>query len=206
MSLQAFQSALARLVTDTDFRQRVRSQGGEILGSDLSPRERTRLTRLTDDHGLDVTASWVTSFRLGKILALLPLTRVLLGDDRLVRELRLFWADQAPTSFYAVDESLAFCDHLRRRRRSNRLRAAYLDDVVAYERAVLELRRPRPPGERPPPQLVHFRHDPARLLTCLGEGRRPRGVPKLACAFTGVLADDGTIDWIVAAEELAVGA
>jgi hypothetical protein len=206
MSLQAFQTALARLVTDTDLRQRVRSEGSAMLDSDLSPRERTRLARLTGDHGLDVTASLVTSFRLGKILALLPLTRVLLGDDRLVRELRLFWADHAPTSFYAVDESLAFCDHLQRRRRSNRLRVAYLDDVMAYERAVLELRKPRPIGERPPPQRVRFRHDPARLLTCLGEGRRPRTIPKLSCAFTGILADDGTIDWLVAGEELAVGA
>jgi hypothetical protein len=206
MSLQAFQAALARLVTDADFRQRLRSQGSEVLGSDLSPRERARLARLADDHGLDVTASLVTSFRLGKILALLPLTRVLLGDERLVRELRLFWAEHPPTSFYAVEESLAFCDHLQRRRRSNHLRAAYLDDVLAYERAVLELRKPRPIGERPPPQFVRFRHDPARLLNSLGEGRRPRAVPKLACAFTGVLDEDGTIDWIVADEELAVGA
>jgi hypothetical protein len=206
MSLQAFQTALARLVTDADFRERARSQGSAILGSDLSPRERARLARLTDDHGLDVTASLVTSFRLGKILALLPLTRVLLGDDMLVRELRLFWADHAPTSFYAVDESLAFCDHLQQRRRSNRLPVAYLEEVVAYERAVLELRKPRPIGEGSPPQLVRFRHDPARLLTCLGRGTRPRAIPKRNCAFTGIVAEDGTIDWIVGREELAVGA
>jgi hypothetical protein len=121
-----------------------------------------------------------------------------------VRELKLFWSDHSPTSFYAVDESLAFCEHLQQRRRSKRVRVNYLEDVVAYERAVLELQRPRPTGESPPPQRVRFHHDPARLLSCLGAGRRPRALPELPCVATGSIADDGTIDWSLASDELAV--
>lgn len=206
MSLQAFQTALARLVTDAEFRQRARSEGEAIFDLELSQLERRRLAKLARDHGVEVTASLVTSYRLGKILALLPLTRVLLGDDRLVRELRLFWANHPPTSFYAADESLTFCEHLHRRSRAGRLRVTYLDEVVAYERAVLELRRPRPAGERPPPQRVCFQHDPARLLSRLGAGQRPRAVPERSCVVTGFVADDGTIDWAFETGQLQVGA
>jgi hypothetical protein len=199
VSQAAFQTALARLVTEADFRERARTEGEAVFDSDLTGLERRRLAQAAREHGLDVTASLIASYRLGKILGLLPLTRVLLGDERLARELRLFWEEHPPTSFYAPEEALAFCDHLVRRLEEARLRAAYLDEVVGYERAVLELRRPRGAGERPEPQRVRFRHDPARLLTSLGTGRRPRGVPLLPCVFTGTRADDGTMDWAVGA-------
>jgi hypothetical protein len=205
VSQRAFQTALARLVTEADFRERARSEGETTFDSDLTALERRRLARLSRDHGLKVTAALVTSYRLGKILTLLPLTRVLLGDDRLVRELTLFWSDHPPTSFYAVDESIAFCEHLQQRRRSKRVRVNYLEDVVAYEHAVLQLQRPRPTGERAPPQRVRFHHDPAQLLTCLGAGRRPRAVAELRCVATGSVADDGTIDWSLVSDQQAVG-
>jgi hypothetical protein len=199
MSQQAFQTALARLVTDRSFRNKARSEGEAIFDFDLTPLERRRLAHLAGDHGVEVTASLITSYRLGKILTLLPLTRVLLGDDRLTRELRLFWSDHPPTSFYAPEESLAFCDHLQRRR----LRVAYLEDVVAYERASLELRRPRPAGVVPPPQRVRFHHHPALLLTRLGAGRRPRALPEVDCTFVGTTADGSTIEWAVDADLVA---
>jgi hypothetical protein len=195
VSQEAFQTALARLVTETDFREHARAHGESAFSSDLTELERRRLARAAGDHGLDVTAALIASYRLGKILGLLPLTRVLLGEDRLGRELRLFWEEHPPTSFYAPDEALAFGAHLQRRLDSGLLRAAYLEEVVAYECAVLELRRPRTAGERPAPQRVRFRHDPVRLLTSLGAGRRPRRVPELSCVFTGTLADDGTMEW-----------
>jgi hypothetical protein len=204
VSQEAFQAALARLVTEAGFRALIRAEGEAALPSGLSELERRRLARAARDHGLDVTASLVASYRLGKILGLLPLTRVLLGDERLGRELRLFWEEHPPTSFYAASEALAFCGHLERRLARRRLRAAYLAEVVGYERAVLELTRPRPDGERPPPQRVEFRHDPARLLRCLGSGRRPRGVPERPCVFIGTLADDGTMDWFADVSPSAV--
>ena len=88
------------------------------------------------------------SFRLGKILQSLPLTRVLLGDRPLVREAQRFWRQRPPASFHMAEEVLAFCDHLQRRVR--RL-VPELGDVVALERALLELQRPRPGFETAPP-------------------------------------------------------
>jgi hypothetical protein len=195
VSQEAFQASLARLVTEAGFRALIRAVGEAATPSGLSELERRRLAQAARDHGLEVTASLVASYRLGKILGLLPLTRVLLGDEGLTRELRLFWEEHPPTSFYAADEALAFCGHLERRLVRGRLRRVYLAEVVAYERAVLELTRPRPAGDRPAPQRVAFRHDPARLVPCLRSGRRPRGIPERPCAFIGTLADDGTMDW-----------
>jgi hypothetical protein len=204
VSQRAFQTALTRLVTEARFRARARVEGEAAFGPGLTALERRRLARAARDHGLDVTASLVASYRLGKILGLLPLTRVLLGDDRLGREVRLFWEEHPPTSFYAPEEAVAFCDHLERRRAQGRLRLAYLREVVGYERAVLQLRRPRPDGERAAPQRVEFRHDPAQLLPCLGSGRRPRGIRDRPCVFVGTVADDGTIDWSSEAARSAV--
>jgi hypothetical protein len=198
VSQEAFQTAVARLVTETDFRERVRADREAALDSDLSGLERRRLVKIAGDHGIGVTASLIASYRLGKVIGLLPLTRVLLGNERLAHELRSFWAEHPPTSFYAVEEGLAFCDHLRRALRLGRLRQVYLGEVVAYERAILELTRPRASGDHPPPQRVRFTHDPVRLLSPLGVGRCPRGVPERHCVFTGSLAEDGTMEWSVA--------
>ena len=92
MSLRCFQSILVRLSTDAVFREKVRSAGVMALeGSELTNRERMRLLQIVVDPGLDVTATLISSFRLGKVLSLLPLTRVLLGEKRMGREVRLFW-------------------------------------------------------------------------------------------------------------------
>lgn len=86
--------------------------------------------------------SLFTSFRLGKILQSLPLTRVLLGDRPIVREVQRFWRQRPPRSFYAAEEVLAFCDHLHWRLGP----LPGLGDVVALERSLIELQRP--PGRR----------------------------------------------------------
>ena len=78
--------------------------------------------------------SLFASFRLGKILQSLPLTRMLLGDRPLVREAQRFWRQRPPTRFYVAEEVLAFCDHLQQRVRP----WPGLGDVVAIERALLE--------------------------------------------------------------------
>jgi hypothetical protein len=191
MSLEAFQGVLARLVSEPGYRERVRRRGSRLLGGGLTPLERRRLQRAAGDPGLEVTGVLVSSFRLGKILALLPLTRTLLGDAALVREVRAFWAAQPPRSFYAAEECLAFCDFLLKRP----WRRAYMDDVVGLERAVLSLRSVRPPGEPVRPQPVQFRYDPERLLGALLAGQRPRRVPRRPCVVMAHLAADGSVDW-----------
>jgi hypothetical protein len=133
-------------------------------------------------------------WRLGKLYRMLPFTCALLGEDRLAREVWRFWAERVPRSFYFRDEALEFCDHLARRLESG-LRIAYLDEVIAYERAALELRRPLTrPGEVRTRE-VSFRHDPARLLSTLTEGRRPRAVPQRPCVLAGTAREGAEPAW-----------
>jgi hypothetical protein len=193
MSLCGYQSMLARLATDSTLRDAVRLNGDAAFrGAELTARERARLLQVAFDPGLDVTAMLISSFRLGKILSLLPLTRVVLGERRLGREVKLFWKGRPPTSFYALEEVLAFCDYLEGRL-STGLRVAYLREVLYVERAMLELRRVGTKGVTT--REVRFRHDPTQLLPCLVAGRRPRGIRALSCALVAVAEQDGTIRW-----------
>jgi hypothetical protein len=79
---------------------------------DLSDRERRRLVGIATDPGLEITATLIKSFRLGKILTLLPLTRTLIGNERLAREATRFWAARPPTTLYPLEEAVEFCDYL----------------------------------------------------------------------------------------------
>lgn len=192
MSLRDFQSNLACLVALPGFRQRVQAQGETALDGHLDPRERARLVAAAADPGLVVTSTLVASFRLGKILQSLPLTRVLLGNRALVREAQQFWRQRPPTSFYAADEVLAFCDHLQRPRRRP---VRGLSDIVALERALLELGRPRPDGETAPAQVVRFRYDAAAMLGAVTAGHRPRHLGARACAVRVERLADGSVRW-----------
>jgi hypothetical protein len=192
MSLAAFQSALARLVTDPVFREDVRTGGTGLAGGDFTPRAPRRRRTGAGDPGLLVTATLIRSFRLGKVLTLLPLTRTLLGDARLGQEVRRFWSQEPPRSFYALEEALAFCDHLLRQGWWN----PFLEEVVAFERALLELRRVRPAPAAPPPQQVRFRHDPRVVLGSLAEGRRPpRRLAQRPCLVQAALGTAGQVEW-----------
>src|SRR5262245_40131364 len=191
MSLQAFQTVLARLVTEPSFRDRVRTGEEADLGPGLTARETQRLRVAAGDPGLRVTATLVGSFRLGKILQLLPLTRQMLGDARLVQEARAFWREAPPRTFYSLDEVLQFCDYLL----GTAGRGAFVKEVVAFERAQLELRRVRPEGEAVPPQEVFFRHDPRDLLGPLSEGRAPRQARRWFGRLRATMGAGGEVEW-----------
>lgn len=196
MSLAAFQSQLTRLVIDERWREEVRTAGPATLTGDLTDRERRRLFLLAADPGVAVTAKLVRSFRLAKILTLLPLTRSLLGDAVLGREVRRFWAEHPPRTFYALDEALAFAASLLDRHLYN----PFIDEVVGFERALLELRRARPENRPAPPQTIRFRHDPRVVLGALAEGRYPpRRTRERPCVVQAVLTPEGTLEWSPAA-------
>jgi len=188
VSLHTFQSCLAQLIVDPDYRDRVRALGNDALAASLTERERARLCRIAADSGLDINRTLHKGFRLGKLRAMLPLTCQLLGAARLAREVSAFWVECPPSSFYFLPEALEFCKFLAGRK----LRVKYLDEVTAYERATLEIEKA---GAVPPPQRVRFRHDPRILLAVLASGRRPRAVPHrpsvAICARDGV----GRIQW-----------
>jgi hypothetical protein len=141
MTLRAYQAALARLVIEPSFRDDVRANPASFSDYDLTDRERSRIAAAAADRGMDVTRMLHKGWRLNKILVFMPATCALLGDDRLAEELGVFWQGHPPTSLYFLEEALAFCDHLERKTRMG-LTLEHLPQVVAYERANLESRRP----------------------------------------------------------------
>jgi hypothetical protein len=194
MSAQGFQTALARLIVEPDFRDAVRAAGAGALddtGLELTLCERSRLALIAHDRGVDLNRTLHKGFRLGKLRAMLPLTCTLLTPARLAREVALFWQRCPPSSFYFLPEALQFCDFLAQRR----VRSVYLAEVLAYERATLELERAR--VDAPPPQRVVFAHEPAALLGALAQGRRPRGVALCACVVVGSRTAAGPIAWVM---------
>jgi hypothetical protein len=188
MSLPAFQSALLRLIVDPAFRDAVRTRGG-LPADDLTVLEANRLRRIAADPGLDTNRTLHKGFRMGKLRTLLPLTCTLLGPKRLGREVAAFWQRQPPAGFSFLPEALEFVAFLRKRR----LRMRYLDEVLAYEHATLELERVRTGAA--PPQRVVFEHDPAMLLSALAQGRRPRGVPQRRCVAIGLRDRRQQVQW-----------
>lgn len=177
MSLRAYQAGLARLVADPAFPSRVRLRGRAALPGGLDPREAERLLRLLRDPGVALTATLVASFRLGKVLKALPLACTLIGRERLRLELRAFWRRHPPTSFFTFDEAAAFARHLGRRARA----VPGLRDVLEIEKALLEIRRPRPGSPSTAARSIRLRHDPRSLLPPLMAGRRPRRLTRRSC-------------------------
>jgi hypothetical protein len=179
----AFQSALARLIVEPPFRERVRSAGAAALPRGLAARERRRLLAVASDPGLDITCTLHRGFRLAKLLAQLPLTFTVLDADTSRREVELFWSRRPPASFYFLEEAVAFCAHLLARPAA--LPLPYLAEVAAYEKAGLELERALPPGTEVSPRRVEFRHDPLALLDELAQGRVPARVAPRHCFLVG---------------------
>lgn len=191
MSVAAFQSAMMRLVTDPDFRDDVRAHGAAACAR-LTPREAARLDRIAVDPGVDINRTLHKGFRFGKLRSLLPLTCHRLGPQRLAREVARFWQDHPPAGFSFLPEALDFCDVLA----SRGLRLRHLDEVLAYERAVLELQAALP-GE-PLERRVPFSHDPRAVLSALSRQQPLRGIAAMRCVLAGRRrAAGGGIEWAV---------
>lgn len=194
MTQRSFQATIARMVIDPEFRDRVRADGAAALDSDLTSLELERVIAVVCDKGLDYTRTLHKSFRITKIYTMLPLTRALLGPARLAKEIGSFWKAELPVSHYFIEEAIAFCNFLQKRLSSG-LRIKYLEEIVAYERANLELRRPRTNGVSIKPRIVKFHHDPVSLFTQLLSGKPPRAVPAMSCRMVGRLRKDGEVQW-----------
>jgi len=194
VSLAAFQTALARLIIEPEYRDRVRAGGDAAPPGDLDDVERARLLSIAADPGLDVNRTLHKGFRLGKLRALLPLTCRLLGSRALMREVAAFWSVRRPSGFYFLPEALEFCDFLATRG----LRARYIREIVDFERASLELQRAR--FDEPPPQVVRFDHDPGALLGAVASGRRPRAIPRRRCVAVARRDAGGEVQWQISEE------
>jgi hypothetical protein len=203
MSEAAFQSAFVRLITDVGFRDMFRAGGAAPIATDgLTQAEARDLAKLANSPGLDVMRKLHLGFRLNKLFSTLPLTCRLLGNQRLAEEAGRFWQARPSSSFYFVEEAEAFIDYLYSRLDEG-MRVSYLSDVLAYEAALLILRRPRQPEEEPTAVTVEFRNDPQVLLSALQSGERPRRVPRRRTLLLGSLDERGEVRWTMALPVLA---
>lgn len=194
MSARVFQSALARLIVDPEFRDDLQARREAALPAELTDLERERLLAVSGDPGLDVTRMLHKGFRLVKLLGQLPLTCAVLGREVLAQEAKEFWRRRLPVSFYFLEEAIAFCDHLLARESAGELQCLYLAEIAAYERAILELQRPRPDGTPPPLQAVGFSHDPLPLIAALAQGEVPPAVNERQCRMVGIRTD-AKLEW-----------
>ena len=190
----AFQANVARLVVDPDFRDRVRANGCQSLEGELTSLEQERVMSIVFERGLDATRTLHKSFRLTKLYTMLPLTRRLLGPERLAPLISSFWQLSPPVSHYFLEETIAFCDFLLDRIRSG-LVVEYLEEVLSYERANLILKRPLPGADESQTLEIQFRHDPSSLFEQLSKGKLPRNVQARSCVLKGRRELDGGIHW-----------
>jgi uncharacterized protein (UPF0276 family) len=121
---------------------------------------------LADDPGVGILRTLVCQVRAGMVAdGLLLSTRLLaltIGADELRSLLEDFWGMTAPQLF-AASEAVAFADYVL----EHRLDVRYLDDVLAFERAILCAM------VRDESAVVRFHHEPAPLLHALHEGKLP---------------------------------
>jgi hypothetical protein len=191
VSLADFQACVARLVTEADLGARVAAEGAWAFGARcLTDREQRRLTAIAASRGLVITRKLHRGFRLGKLLAMLPLSCARLGDELLGLETSAFWRERASRSFYFWEEAIAFCDFLAARDRS----LAFLPEVVNYERASLLLQCA---PERLPESGVAllWPADPRPVLQALAANQAVPDVPAAPHLMVGERAADGQVIW-----------
>jgi hypothetical protein len=194
MSAIRFQTELSLLVVDPARRDRIRNEPAPWTDGGLTELERQRLAAVARAPGLEITGTLHKAFRLGKLLSMLPFTCALMKDDLLAAETAAFWESHPPRTFYYRNEAVAFCDYLRGRLRED-LACPYLDEIVAYEKAALDLRH-APEGAAEVIEIP-FRHDPEVLFSRLGSGERPADVPARTCVLRGTREAAGGVSWTV---------
>jgi hypothetical protein len=185
MSLPEFQRALTAFVASPELcRAAVANPRRLTEEYDLTEKELNRLLHSAQQPGMKLCWSLHRANRFGPVHAILPLTCRALGPN-LRRELDAFWNGALPEDLQFKSEAERFAAFLQRRAREGRLELPVVDDLVSFELAMAELRfmpqlQIRETLERaetladattlvlhPLTRLLHFRHDPERLLATI---------------------------------------
>lgn len=186
MTMAAFQSSLAELVASG------KMAAGEN-DDDLSDLERRRLAGIAGQNGKDVMQMLYFSWRLTKVLSLLPLTTRLLGDEETAVHLKRFWGRRTAKSLYFVEECLSFLDFLVGELEE---RPAHFDDVVGFERARLTLRDDQSKGRPSRSVEVRFHCNPDALISALMSGGDLSAIAADQVVLCGRLGESGGEQWI----------
>jgi hypothetical protein len=188
MSAANFQSALAGLVA------------GEFVGENtlatLSDRDKQRYTALAPQPGVQVMRMLYFSWRLTKVLSLLPLTTKAIGDVAMARRLPVFWSNVKARSYHFVDEVLAFAEFLERDLPEDTQQQAA--QVLAFEKARLLMRQSLSRGKSPEVQRFNCRFDFHALLHALETGENLTSVSRVDSVLSGRLSPDGDEEWTIA--------
>lgn len=192
MSKQSFQTCITRMVTDPQFGDAV-SHDKQALPTCLSELERQRLGAIAGSRGLGITRTLHKGFRLNKILGRTPLCRLLLGQKIMAVELERFWQRRLPTSFYYLQEAIAFCEYLIDRTEEG-LRISYLAEVAAFELAELRL-RVNSGAPRTRMEIVRFEHNSTALLGALRQGKIPPFLNEQPEILIGTINDRADVLW-----------
>jgi hypothetical protein len=197
MTLAAFQQALCELIRSPDACRDVRAgEDAFFLGYDLTARERVRLVDIVGQRGMSTNCTLYRQNRVTPIYTLLHYTCLVLGD-RLKDTLDAYWASNELRDLEFKPEIDRFARFLRGRLAASAIVDPFLEEVLAFELALSELRfaprreilgrlrdRCAAAGESPRFQLhpllrvVRLAHDPGHLLEALAQGRVPRELPE----------------------------
>ena len=193
MSAEKFQSLLAELVA-----------GGSVPPHSmegLTAMERQRLEAVTEQDGIQIMRTLYFSWRLTKILTLLPFTAALMGDEKLALYLKDFWSRRNATSLYFVEECLAFLSFLKDTLLED---LPHFESVSAFERARLELRLEISKGKTFESREVYFHCNPSSLFEALGNGGDLSNLPVLDVVLRGSLTSGGREEWTVVGSDRSI--
>jgi hypothetical protein len=177
VSLASFQRALADLAASPALCLAARRDPGVFDRYQPTPRERRRLEDVVRQRGMSTHCTLYRVHRITPLYTMLGCTCFLLGE-RLLGLVEAFWAEQPESDLQHLPEVDRFADFLRARLASGELQDPYLEEVLAFEQALNELKlAPGAAGEgggpwpsEPAPvldprvRLLTFKHDPAVLL------------------------------------------
>ena len=149
MSLRDFQRALTAMTLDAALANAVHATGAAALADYLlTPRESRRLAAVVRQPGMALNCTLARANRFGAIHNAFAMTCVLLGRE--LREvLDALWSGRPPANYQLSGEEAPFAEAVEARIAAGLAGNEYLGEVLAYERACLELATASAPCARP---------------------------------------------------------
>jgi hypothetical protein len=188
VTLSSFQWALVDLAASPTLCRAAQTSSTVFDRYDLTERERRRLEDLVRQRGMATQCALDRAQRMGPLSASFSGACLLLGE-RLPALVDAFWEADRARALPDLPELEGFAAFLRDRLANGELEDPFLDEVLAFEQALHELKlapacAPGPEGAGarlggeglsldPRVRLVAFRHDPTVVLGHLALGTRP---------------------------------
>lgn len=189
MSLLGFQRALADLAASPGLcAEAIANPAPVFQRYDLTPLEQRRLKAMVRDPLMATNCTLYRVNRVTPIYMYFPMTCQILGPG-LRRQLDAFWSTHRAEDLQYVPETARFARFLKRQVQSGELRNDFIEEIVDYEAAMMELRF-APDSDR---RRVRFSHDPARLLESLSKSDQVPANLEAGEYWVEISASDGEL-------------